>query len=280
MRQTRAFTLIELLVIIAILAAILFPVFAKAREKARQSQCMSNLKNCALALRMYSSDFDEKLPFGVPTIGGVFGWPNSAPDTRRCRWEYSCGWAFQSQAYIKNNQVLVCPNWNRTTFAGPAAGSTQDWYMTTYELSSSLVGAAESEINNAANKAMLYEILPYHHDSTILSSTAAGCPANTHTVYCNNPKPGMSVIVGFADGHTTILNLNTALGPTTACGVNSTGANGTPGAGINANNITRGAANKWNLNAGWESGSAPNFTCTAAINTSPFGTTGRQGSNF
>src|SRR5204863_4740415 len=63
-RPRRGFTLIELLVviaIIAILAAILFPVFAQAREKARSAQCLSNLKQVAMATRMYSQDYDEVL---------------------------------------------------------------------------------------------------------------------------------------------------------------------------------------------------------------------------
>ena len=73
MKQThrRGFTLIELLVviaIIAILAAILFPVFARAREKARQASCVSNLKQIGLAMQMYASDYDERCP---PTWGWV-----------------------------------------------------------------------------------------------------------------------------------------------------------------------------------------------------------------
>ncbi|UCH34100.1 MAG: prepilin-type N-terminal cleavage/methylation domain-containing protein, partial [Armatimonadota bacterium] len=65
MRKNRGFTLIELLVviaIIAILAAILFPVFARAREAARKATCLSNLKQIALAAIMYAQDYDEVLP--------------------------------------------------------------------------------------------------------------------------------------------------------------------------------------------------------------------------
>jgi prepilin-type N-terminal cleavage/methylation domain-containing protein len=65
MQRRAAFTLIELLVviaIIAILAAILFPVFAQARDKARQSGCLSNLKQVGTALMLYSQDYDERMP--------------------------------------------------------------------------------------------------------------------------------------------------------------------------------------------------------------------------
>src|SRR5687768_1575996 len=64
----RGFTLIELLVVIAviaILAAILFPVFAQAREKARQAACASNLKQAGLAVVMYAQDYDETFPFAA-----------------------------------------------------------------------------------------------------------------------------------------------------------------------------------------------------------------------
>jgi len=97
----RGFTLIELLVviaIIAILAAILFPVFARAREKARQTACLSNLKQIGLGAMMYSQDYDEKIMPGYicSRAHGSFGWWH-APDGR-------------IQPYIKNLQIIVCPS--------------------------------------------------------------------------------------------------------------------------------------------------------------------------
>lgn len=67
LRLPRAFTLIELLVVIAIitlLAAILFPVFARARENARRSSCQSNLKQIGIGIAQYTQDYDEKMPLG------------------------------------------------------------------------------------------------------------------------------------------------------------------------------------------------------------------------
>lgn len=107
MRRQRAFTLIELLVviaIIAILAAILFPVFAQARESARAVSCLSNMRQIGLALRMYSQDSDETYPNnrqGWTTIGGQTGDPL-----------YEGGWNWRNaiQPYIKSKGMLSCPS--------------------------------------------------------------------------------------------------------------------------------------------------------------------------
>jgi prepilin-type N-terminal cleavage/methylation domain-containing protein/prepilin-type processing-associated H-X9-DG protein len=92
--KRRGFTLIELLVviaIIAILAAILFPVFAQAREKARQTQCVSNIKQLGTGIAMYVQDYDELMPlFLIPS-------PRST-------------WGGQIQPYIKNWEMYRCPS--------------------------------------------------------------------------------------------------------------------------------------------------------------------------
>jgi prepilin-type N-terminal cleavage/methylation domain-containing protein/prepilin-type processing-associated H-X9-DG protein len=92
----KGFTLIELLVviaIIAILAAILFPVFAKAREKARSASCLSNLKQLGLACNMYAQDYDEKMGPAIVTNGAA---------------SFTV-WHLM-QPYIKNTQIYVCPS--------------------------------------------------------------------------------------------------------------------------------------------------------------------------
>ena len=102
----RGFTLIELLVviaIIAILAAILFPVFAKVREKARQTSCMSNMKQLGLGFLQYQADNDETEPCGNATGGyNYFYGPYYSNDGN--------GWAGQIYSYVKSKAVYTCPD--------------------------------------------------------------------------------------------------------------------------------------------------------------------------
>ncbi len=101
----RGFTLIELLVviaIIAILAAILFPVFAKAREKARQTSCLSNVKQMGLAAMMYIQDYDEIF---FPRCTGTWGQPGAVYWYPRSTAEPGL-----IMPYVKNMQVFICPS--------------------------------------------------------------------------------------------------------------------------------------------------------------------------
>ena len=107
--MSRAFTLIELLVVIAIislLAAILFPVFAQSREKARQTSCTSNMRQLATAVTMYAQDYDEALPpstnYALPTSDPARIWPVLV------------------QPYLKNDGVFACPS-------APDAGFPRGW---------------------------------------------------------------------------------------------------------------------------------------------------------
>ena len=139
-----AFTLIELLVviaIIAILAAILFPVFARARENARRSSCQSNLKQIGLGVMQYTQDYDERYP-------GYF-YPSS-----------NCYWVAQIQPYIKSAQVFQCPSESTApgTLTGvgvaPQANVTDYFYnnaLTSYNgPANAEVGINQAAVNNVA----------------------------------------------------------------------------------------------------------------------------------
>jgi prepilin-type N-terminal cleavage/methylation domain-containing protein/prepilin-type processing-associated H-X9-DG protein len=108
----RAFTLIELLVviaIIAILAAILFPVFSAARESARQTSCTSNMRQIGMAFGMYVQDYDERMPdrrdLKIAIPGGYHPWKTWPASDPRCGWA-----AIVLSPYIKSDGVWACPS--------------------------------------------------------------------------------------------------------------------------------------------------------------------------
>jgi len=127
--RRRGFTLIELLVviaIIAILAAILFPVFAKARERARQTSCVSNLRQLSVAFLSYAQDYDEQFP--LVWNGSHYIWVTCPPEARtpvnplRAR-----NWGSSIQPELKNFNVYTCPsavtrNLNATPVVGQKFG--------------------------------------------------------------------------------------------------------------------------------------------------------------
>ncbi len=113
MKKPKGFTLIELLVviaIIAILAAILFPVFQKVRENARRASCASNLKQISIAVTQYIQDADERLPFGE-------NWRPSVDQ---------CGLKYQVNPFLKANAVWLCPSDGTWAKNNPDVGRSCD----------------------------------------------------------------------------------------------------------------------------------------------------------
>jgi prepilin-type N-terminal cleavage/methylation domain-containing protein/prepilin-type processing-associated H-X9-DG protein len=200
----RGFTLIELLVviaIIAILAAILFPVFARAREKARQSSCLSNLKQLGLGVMMYSQDYDEKMPYG-----------SSGPIINHyCIWE-------ATQPYIKNMQILVCPSDSLRNClslnAGAAWGAEWANWPLSYGYSYAWEGYSSGQMASPASTAILADMIerPYFYASSRCghSTLPLDPPANTTWGICNNlhssrvtkaARHNDGVNMTFGDGH-------------------------------------------------------------------------------
>lgn len=144
-QRARGFTLIELLVVIAIialLAAILFPVFARARENARRASCQSNLKQIALGVKQYSQDYDEKFPIETVTTSD----PN-------------IGWAGTIQPYVKSEQIFQCPS---STTPPPTAatltgssGRLNDPNFTDYYYNYNLGDQNEAILAYSSNTVML-----------------------------------------------------------------------------------------------------------------------------
>ena len=153
-RQMQGFTLIELLVviaIIAILAAILFPVFARARENARRASCQSNLKQIGLGFMQYTQDYDEK----YPPFQFIFD-PSEA--TRKYYYYWN-----SLNPYIKSTQIWACPSNSSGTFS--SAGYIADGVFKatdniSYTYNGALHGAALASVDSPAEVFLSWDVQP------------------------------------------------------------------------------------------------------------------------
>jgi len=137
LKRKSAFTLIELLVviaIIAILAAILFPVFAQAREKARQTACLSNEKQLGLGMIEYAQDYDECFPTGL--TGSVVGQ----------------GWGGQMYSYVKSKSVFTCPSDTSQVNPSPAYGTPTGDAVVSYGANEDILRISGLSINGNITK--------------------------------------------------------------------------------------------------------------------------------
>jgi prepilin-type N-terminal cleavage/methylation domain-containing protein len=172
--KVRAFTLIELLVVIAIiavLAAILFPVFAQAREKARQTSCASNMRQMNLAIFLYLQDYDERFPLAASaTPTGFLNWHDFV------------------DPYVKNQQIWACPSANlplRNSFGGLIC----HYGFNAYYFNEGVEPANIFTLNNAPGVALASLMEPAR---TLMLTDTLGIagfqPASRHSTYTLPPS--------------------------------------------------------------------------------------------
>lgn len=225
--RKNGFTLIELLVVIAIisiLASILFPVFARARENARRTSCLSNLKQMGLGTMMYVQDYDEHYPWTIIYY--------SASSTAI--------WRTLLQPYVKSTQVFVCPSssapsavgsqghygantslmalqsgFGTTPFTGNTTLSTVVSPATTYALMD--FGMYYAQPPRAVTAVAAWEYLPGMGDvgsncNAIPTTSWAGAPAD-----CRSGRHFGGVNIAFADGHTKWLKSSVVVSEARKC---------------------------------------------------------------
>lgn len=192
----KAFTLIELLVviaIIAILAAILFPVFAQAKEAAKKTTCLSNTKQMAIGIYLYTGDYDDTYPNtsweqdslakqSTPGFAGTYN-PQNPNGT------YQIHWTFLIQPYIKNWNIFVCPSDpHPTPTDNPCTAGVAG------------VGQLTGGVMTCDWAAQLNSYIPVYnampaHDWSVVSATSFSSPS-TQIVVAEHRNDGIA-----ADGH-------------------------------------------------------------------------------
>jgi prepilin-type N-terminal cleavage/methylation domain-containing protein/prepilin-type processing-associated H-X9-DG protein len=219
-RKNSGFTLIELLVVIAIisiLASILFPVFARARENARRSSCASNLKQIGLGFMQYTQDYDEKFPLAMVTVDApvlqtIPGTPGLIFNT--CGSGDVCGkyisWMDGLHPYIKSTQLFKCPS--STTVYG--ADTSNYGYST--EVSGSVTTGVPISLSGLSRASEIFLSMDFNRTYSTVNTNKA-----TYIAYADNADASVRGIVVphfdgtnflFADGHVKwLLKTNAAV---------------------------------------------------------------------
>jgi len=229
MNNQKAFTLIEILVviaIIAILAAILFPVFSQAREKARETQCLSNTKQIGTAFLLYLEDYDGFYPVAINSInmikpgeGEMYSSHNPITDDnldRMSKYSYRA----QIEPYTKNAMIFVCPSDSHTDKTGAyKSGKRISSYHYRYYIGVKTVGTegvlypegwsefwpdvwSESTVLYPSKTFVIHEREPFHHRAKNYNFSDESMRSFTE-----NSRFNMT----FADGHAKSHNSFSAL---------------------------------------------------------------------
>lgn len=200
-RVRSGFTLIELLVviaIIAILAAILFPVFAQAREKARSSSCLSNQKQIATAILSYTQDYDESYPLAYGKYNGA--WASGYGASFPAKWDTpvdagfdansEAAWANSIQPYIKSIELFRCPSASEVTLGWSATPSRSNPGFSSYAYNGLLMSSPLAAVNAPADVIMVSEAQgKTAYEGVALANPRLICPnANEECVY--KPRSG------------------------------------------------------------------------------------------
>ena len=226
---SRAFTLIELLVviaIIAILAAILFPVFAQAKEAGKRTACLSNVKQEGLAMQMYIGDFDDV----TPTILGAHNGNTS----------YEIDWYTQLAPYTKSQGLFLCPDRNEWTLdnsgdtcddsnnggprfntTGKCVGYGYNWAFTSFMGSGLLYGRTNTsqwKVNAGKPTSMFAATAQLYAFGDTGDSPRYTICVDYINQYYNDTKKGDlrhggRFNMAFVDGHSKLVNFNAAFNP-------------------------------------------------------------------
>ncbi len=199
-KNTKGFTLIELLVVIAVIAvlvAILFPVYSRARAAARKAQCVSNARQLAQAVRMYAADYDRRL---VPARV----W---APNTGTL----GITWCLTLQPYIQNQQILICPEDPAPQLASRSTDLPHSYginYLLTFNTSWGYyypLTLSMSSINRISDMILFFDLKSDAH--------AMGASYVAHRLSRVAARHNGQAVFSFVDGHAKSLPLQAVDSP-------------------------------------------------------------------